>query len=53
MTLPSEAGWFKRGAWLRTILLGATLVWGGNAMSYEEPDYSVIRESGAVEYRRY
>ena len=53
MTLPSEAGWFKRGAWLRTILLGAALVWGGNAMSYEEPGYSVIRESGAVEYRRY
>jgi hypothetical protein len=41
------------GAWLRTILLGAMLLSGSNAMSYEEPGYSVVRQSGAVEFRRY
>lgn len=35
------------------MLLGAMLVSGGNAMSYEEPGYAVVSQSDPVEYRRY
>ena len=38
---------------LRAMLLAALLTFGGDAMSYEEPGYAVLSQSGAVEYRRY
>ncbi len=38
---------------LRTMLLAALLTFGSEAMSYEEPGYAVLSESGAIEYRQY
>lgn len=35
------------------LLLGALLIFGGNAMGYEEPGYEVVGQTGAVEYRSY
>lgn len=38
---------------LLAALLSAMLFSGGNAMGYEEPGYTVLHQSGAVEYRQY
>jgi hypothetical protein len=38
---------------LRALLLVVLLAFGSNAMSYEEPGYAVVSQSGALEYRRY
>lgn len=35
------------------MLLGAALSSGGCTMSYQEPPYTVVSQSGGVEYRRY
>ena len=36
-----------------TLLLGAGLLAGGDAMSYEEPGYSIVYQANGVEYRQY
>jgi hypothetical protein len=41
------------GPLLRALLLAAISLPGNDAMSYEEPAYTVVSHAGAVEYRRY
>jgi hypothetical protein len=44
---------FRSRRGIAAVLLGALLVSGGNAMSYEEPGYKLIYKAGDVEYRQY
>jgi hypothetical protein len=37
----------------RALMLAALLMTGGNAMSLEQPDYTVIYKDGNIEYRQY
>lgn len=38
---------------VRVLFFSTVLVFWGNAMSYDEPGFAVLAESGGVEYRRY
>jgi hypothetical protein len=37
----------------RALMLAALLMTGGNAMSLEQPDYTVVYKDGNIEYRQY